>query len=411
MTSHANDPVHTAHAFVYPNVPVRPPAGHPGSLWLSAATVLQVDNGNSWVTPVSAVSGQVPDVVVDYGAVGDGSTDDRAVIQQALDENRRVRLPAGNSFRLSAPLEIEAGVHILEGDSGVNSTGASLLVPDAGQHGIIVHHANTSGGNGDGSWSTLRDFAIVPAGKSGTAHGILALGRCYIERVGVASCSGHGIFVDGTSSSGGNANAWSISHCRVTACDGDGIFVDGTDANAGCGFMVDSTGNTGWGINDDSFLGNTWIACHVRDNDGGAYRTNGSSNKTVLLGCYSESGEPASALAPQTLVLGGEHGAGFTDFAHGNIGHATGQLKINSTTIEQSNNGFGTYMQSQLTASEMRFMLRTSTVSEGSALRLYQGDSNFGLVDGNEVRIRSGNGTLFSIKVSDGGVVSATTVS
>src|SRR5439155_24019715 len=59
------------------------------------------------------------------------------------------------------------------------------------------------------------------------------------------------------------AALWRLDDSDVFNCVGDGIYVRGGDRNAGGGTRVSATTCRGWGIHDNSFLGNTWIACHT----------------------------------------------------------------------------------------------------------------------------------------------------
>jgi len=90
------------------------------------------------------------------------------------------------------------------------------------------------------------------------------------------------------------------------------LLVDGADVNAGVVTALDCSSNGGWGINDSSFLGNTYVACHVDGNTLGSYRSDDPNARNVFVGCYSEGGWPASSIAFPSIVVGGLHGAGFT---------------------------------------------------------------------------------------------------
>lgn len=412
MGTFHDDPVSAAHCFVGGT---RPPAGHPGTFWVSPDTgVLQVDTGAVWVTVGGgSSSGAVANVAVDYGATGDGSTDDSAAIQQALDENQRIYIPSG-TYRCASTLHVHSGQKIVEGagGGGYNAASGCQLLFDSGVHGIRIYHANDGDipeGGTDGSWTILRGLVIRQASKSGTFHGIWSSGHgTLFEQIAVDRFSGHGIYIDGTGDTGGNANNWVMNSVRSTRNDGSGVFVDGTDSNAGVGTAVDGSTNGAWGIYDSSFLGNTWVGCHVASNTGGAYRTEGSSNRTVMVGCYSESGEPASDMAPMTLVVGGEHGAGFTNEDFGHIGHATGVLRIQSNQIQQRNSSTGTFWQQQIFGDELRVRYHTDGDGGSAGIRIY-GDSNdvdYARFEADLIRLIDADGDLRVITVDgDGNLV------
>jgi hypothetical protein len=67
-----------------------------------------------------------------------------------------------------------------------------------------------------------------------------------------------------------------------------GFFVEGADAK-GCTFInIDATYNWGWGIYENGFLGNVYIAPHVAGNLGGGYRIGNISRANYSIGAYAE---------------------------------------------------------------------------------------------------------------------------
>lgn len=216
-------------------------------------------------------------------------------------------------YYLSSTLEIKQTL-ILSG-AGIGQAGgvSSKLRFASDITGIIVHRYNTIGTGvqspsttgGDGS--ILRNFAIVGAGTSG--HGIWLRARATIEQVNISAFGGNGLNIVATAGGGGavegNANNFVANMMRIINCGGHGVFVDGADVNAGVMTNIDASSNDGWGIFDSSFLGNTYVACHAATNTLGAYKTDNANARNVLLGCYAESGQPASDLVRPTVVIGG----------------------------------------------------------------------------------------------------------
>lgn len=74
-----------------------------------------VQNGVTKKVPVSAVSPVVS--VKSYGAVGDGSTDDTAAIQAAVNANKSVFFPAG-TYKISAPIVLSQNNFEISGVKG-----------------------------------------------------------------------------------------------------------------------------------------------------------------------------------------------------------------------------------------------------------------------------------------------------
>ncbi len=105
---------------------------------------------------------------------------------------------------------------------------------------------------------------------------------------------------------------------------GDGLHLSGSDVNVGLATQLDLVGNGGYGIREEGIsLGSTYLACHAAANGQGAYRIGGDNSFSVLLGCYSESGQPASRWGQRTFSVGGNHGAGFDVSGNpgGHVGH------------------------------------------------------------------------------------------
>jgi Pectate lyase superfamily protein len=116
----------------------------------------------------------------------------------------------------------------------------------------------------------------------------------------------------------GNANNWMVEYCRVAGCGGHGMFLDGDNVNAGTSINFDASGTKGWGIYDNSFLGNTHIGSHTESNALGPYRTaNIGSAYNVFIGCYSEGDSPPSKIYNPSLSIGGIMAAGFANDSSG----------------------------------------------------------------------------------------------
>jgi len=148
------------------------------------------------------------------------------------------------------------------------------------------------------------------------SNGIWLRGRALVRDCYIRNWLGDGIRIIGDAiASGvgrGNANSWRVEGGRTENCDKHGLYLIGADVNAGYCIGLDSSENRGYGVYDSSFLGNTFIAAHTAANLRGAYRADNANNRSVWLGCYSESGQPGSHMDGRALVLGGLHEAGFT---------------------------------------------------------------------------------------------------
>jgi hypothetical protein len=132
-------------------------------------------------------------------------------------------------------------------------------------------------------------------------HAVVKLIEVWVHGFG-----GSGISVTADiASSATNASHSQILFCTASECGGDGLYFHGGDANACNVIGFDSRDNKGWGINDDSFLGNTFINAMCHSNAKGHYRSENGNNRTVFVGCYGEEDSPPSMLGGVTRWYGG----------------------------------------------------------------------------------------------------------
>lgn len=369
--------------------------------------------------------------VKDFGAKGDGATDDIAAFEAAItamnvtgasvySRGRELIIPYG-TYRLSRALHIDWGM-LVHGAGFGETSAASRLVFDSGVHGVIFDSTQSSASGRTAAWSEMRNVYISAAGKGvANKHGVILRARAKIENVIVGGFSGNGIHIvagdgnnvdgntpwtantaytdgdwvtngggnarfvcvhSGTSASSGgptgtsasiadgsciwkspvsvgspsnymgNANNTFLGYCRVTDCGGHGVYYEGDDANAGVSVGLDLSVNTGWGIYDKSFLGNTHYAAHAATNTAGPYKTASHGNCYAMFSnCYSESDQTGSDIYAPGVVHGGLHAAGFlsssTGFRH--IGaemtsHSVGNTQSSKTltaTLGRSSEGGG----------------------------------------------------------------------
>jgi hypothetical protein len=170
------------------------------------------------------------------------------------------------------------------------------LVFDAGLTGIIIHRYNTIGATVENVATTAGDGATIEGltlrGAYGAAdakggHGIWLRARGIVKNCSIIGFVGNGIQVvavaGGASNIEGNANNFAIDTCLLIGNGEWGLYVKGADANAGSGQRIDCSNNGSGGIWDDSFLGNTYLACHTSDNGGYASAYNTVRNRTSMV--------------------------------------------------------------------------------------------------------------------------------
>jgi hypothetical protein len=265
-----------------------------------------------------------------YGAKLDNVTDDYDAWNRAL--NRALRIDTvffntrvagrivfpdvGKSY-VSQTLNVKSRFTLMGSSSHIeNSLNCCIRNPvDVG--GIIINTYNTSGSTtvafGSGADGSVIDGIAFEGGywpgSTGTlGHGIRLRGRAIIRNVNVRGYALDGLHIRAAAGAGGdlegNVNNFTAQDVRCQNNGRHGTLADLADANAGLLLRVDGDSNGGYGVYDSSFLGNTVITAHSAGNTTGAYKADSAAPSTWL-GCYEESGQPASDFAQATLVLSG----------------------------------------------------------------------------------------------------------
>ena len=229
--------------------------------------------------------------MLDFGAVGDGSTDDTAAIQAALNANKHVIVPIGTyliSSTVTVPsqtrLEFQGG---LGNTSGVyppayfikksTMTTAGITISSNGVitgGGLVCQNGNTGDGVAIiGNNCKLENFLVHAAGGVGVRVGTVSGNNCNsteLNHVTSQYNGSHGIYIhDGTAASGANANAGTLLQCFAQNNGGDGIRI-------GHAFWVSvinclSEVNTGWGLYLSGVANNTYPECRWATIIGGDY--------------------------------------------------------------------------------------------------------------------------------------------
>jgi hypothetical protein len=294
------------------------------SLWL--------DNGLNWFS----LGGEVFDVRA-FGAAGDGVTDDWGAFHAAIDAmtsardeestspyGRTLSVPPG-TYRLAQSLVLDRAVRIVGAGTG-GPFGDTVLLVDAGIVGVVIAAADPlltgrPGRRGVGSiLERLRIEAAAGGGGAPAAHGVWLQAPATVRDCQIAGFSGDGIRV-GIADTDVAANGWSVAETRVQRCGGNALGVAGEGAGGGTCQALTAVGNSGWAVADEETRGSTYLHCRADGNGQGAYLTTGANNRGIFIGCDAETGQPRSRFAAATVVVGGDHRAGYEG---GNAWTATG---------------------------------------------------------------------------------------
>ena len=270
----------------------------------NTGTVFAASGGGRWlrVNPL-------PLNVQWFGAVGDGVTDDHAAFMAAHDallpEGGTILVPKGY-YRLSAAINQHCPV-IWQGEGNsaafadrtigsftMNAQGSVLLI-DSGVQAFIINASNTDGTGTapdgtypNGAGSALRDLYIRSNGGGSSVDGIWMRATATLENVTIRGFTGRGLRIEASVSASnpvkGNANLWMLTNVDLIGNGSHGLHVKSNDANAGVATRVNSTANGGWGVLDESLIGNTYVACHQASNTLGAMKTIDTAPNTVIGG-------------------------------------------------------------------------------------------------------------------------------
>ena len=304
-----------------------------------------------------------PANVLDFGAVGDGVTDDWQAIADAISSGARgIYFPSGTYYCTKALL-LYSKVK-LYGDTGFQSGFSPSILQFADTTcGIVIHRYNTTcdefGYNqtttatlSEGADGSVIQHLYLRRGNGadttidGITHGIRLRARAHVDSCYISGFAGDGIHILATSGSGtlaneGNANNWGVSNTRIQNCR-DGMFVDGADVNVGMAHHVDSSSNQRYGIYDSSFLGCNWIGCHCNGNTTKDILQDSANARSVFIGQYVETGGPGSEIVTPAVAIGGLWGGGLTggyQWIGGDLSGLTLAFTGNSVAAQQAVSG------------------------------------------------------------------------
>ena len=239
----------------------------------------------------SMVNG-APANILDFGAVGNGTTDDTAAINAALAANKSVVVPSGLTCLISSTIAIPPATKLyFEGGTGNTATDkpASYFIKSASMTTVGITLSGRSimeggglvcqvGNTGDGiqiigndaklfySYVSYAGSIGVRVGTTGGAN----VNSFELNHINCYNNTGDGIYIhDGTAATGANANAGTLYSCISSLNGGSGF-------NLGHCFWVQvinglAESNVGWGLFLSGTANNTYPECRWPSIIGGDY--------------------------------------------------------------------------------------------------------------------------------------------
>lgn len=252
--------------------------------------------------------------ILDFGAVGDGTTPNAAAFRAAhtaLPANGgTIIIPVGK-YRLEETWTITKPV-ILMGDSPPNMRAGeqgSWLYFDAGITGINLPSSSGS----DASTSQISNLYVSSQSNGQPQRGdgvVIGVHGVIIRDCAFAYFGRYGILVgDGTLTNNANCTLIEATRCEFNGSDGFHLYA----TFGGCGVStfinIDCSGNKGWGFWHEGGVKNTFLTAHADSNTLGDFHEAG--NSTAWINCYSEGASQFEV--PDGVVglfcLAGDYGA------------------------------------------------------------------------------------------------------
>ena len=219
-----------------------------------------------------------------------------------------ITVPPGKYY-LSDTLKIARNINLIgAGAPYGNDSGPSQLLFAQNKTGILVVDYRDSPTNKQGTGALIQNLSLTPKITGGTlGTGVSVKTQARLINVICSSWPVNGITIDASTSTTppANANSWYLSGCTTSFNTGHGLYVNGADANAGNCIALTSISNTGWGIYESSFLGNTYTGCNTDGNTLGGYTSISNNARNLFLNCYAEGNQPNSNISYPAIVIGG----------------------------------------------------------------------------------------------------------
>lgn len=309
--------------------------------------------------------------IKDFGAVGNGTTDDTAAITAALVASYHVVVPAGMFPLISSTIVVGAGqrLEFLGGNGNDASySPASYIVKKSTMTTDAIQVEKTGvvtgggirgqlGNTGDGialigNSAKVSDFYVYQIGGVGVRVGTTAGGNFNsfkLDNVTALSCTSHGFYIhDGKAAEGADANAGTLSHCVSRDNGGDGIRVGHAFWNSFINCLTETNG--GWGLYFSDTLNNGTAEARYNAVIGGDYNESNTSGSAYVGGYSNSVFQPDSGQA-MTLTGSFVNSFGGSTSTINAIDLRTGKMKFPATQAASADpNTLDDYQEATFTA-------------------------------------------------------------
>ena len=238
---------------------------------------------------------RMPLNVKDYGAVGDGTADDTAAIQAALDAvptgGRAVYFPAGR-YRITSTLLVKIDGTTLYGDGPANRNGATQtsngtrIEASGGITGsmiLVQRVANDRPLQGVNIRDLTLDGFLVGTGVKGITYRV---NQGHMDRVHIWNCSGDGLYIQGYASPAWDTYDTFITSCLIGRCVGNGVVMANDTADLHFLHCIFLTNNDNMVITGGASSQVT--SCHFYDPNARNIYFNGSGSRSKFVNCKVE---------------------------------------------------------------------------------------------------------------------------
>jgi len=205
--------------------------------------------------------------VKDFGAVGDGVTDDTAAIQAAVNAARTVLIPNG-IYKTTSALTLSIDGQSIIG-SGIYTT---IIKKSFNGTGILI----------TGARAAVTD--LILQGTTFTGDGIKILANAtHLYNLMIQGHGGNGVRI-GSDIAGNNSNSWTMINVSCISNGGHGVYCHDVDVNSNAGTSINLTVllNSGDGVNIGRSQVNTWVGTIAEGNIGWGMQIIPSINTQTL---------------------------------------------------------------------------------------------------------------------------------